>query len=63
MADDIDLPALAHKTEGYSGADITNICRFLHIMLYIYYIYIMLFFIAQDREGYSGADVTNICRF
>eukprot|EP00291_Cryptomonas_curvata_P002839 CAMPEP_0172193708 /NCGR_PEP_ID=MMETSP1050-20130122/25124_1 /TAXON_ID=233186 /ORGANISM="Cryptomonas curvata, Strain CCAP979/52" /LENGTH=297 /DNA_ID=CAMNT_0012869333 /DNA_START=27 /DNA_END=920 /DNA_ORIENTATION=+ len=27
MADDIDLPALAHMTEGYSGADITNICR------------------------------------
>jgi len=27
MADDVDLQALAKKTDGYSGADITNICR------------------------------------
>jgi katanin p60 ATPase-containing subunit A1 len=27
MSPDLDLDDLAKKTEGYSGADITNICR------------------------------------
>jgi SpoVK/Ycf46/Vps4 family AAA+-type ATPase len=27
LADDIDIAALASMTEGYSGADISNICR------------------------------------
>lgn len=27
VADDIDIAELASKTEGYSGADISNICR------------------------------------
>lgn len=27
IADDVDLAVLAQRTEGYSGADIANVCR------------------------------------
>lgn len=27
VADDVDLNVIAEKIEGYSGADITNVCR------------------------------------
>jgi len=27
LAADVDLPAIAEKLDGYSGSDITNVCR------------------------------------
>ena len=29
IADDCDLSEIARLTEGYSGADITNVCRYI----------------------------------
>ena len=28
-ADDLELPAIAKNMDGYSGADITNVCRYV----------------------------------
>ena len=32
IADNVDLAAIAAKLDGYSGADITNVCRFVHFV-------------------------------
>ena len=32
VADDCDLSEIARLTEGYSGADITNVCRYIWYM-------------------------------
>lgn len=35
LADDVDLENIAEKMEGYSGADITNVCRYVGCSPYI----------------------------
>ena len=32
IAPDVDLAAHAEKLEGYSGADITNVCRYVSVV-------------------------------
>lgn len=43
VADDCDLDEIAKQTEGYSGADITNVCRYktelLRLRLHVYTLY------------------------
>ena len=34
LASDVDLDAIAEKLDGYSGADITNVCRYISISCY-----------------------------
>lgn len=42
LASDVDLDKIAEQMEGYSGADITNVCRSGHILqniVYYFHIY------------------------
>lgn len=36
--DDVDLKELANQMDGYSGSDITNVCRYMKAMLSFYFL-------------------------
>ncbi|XP_007941413.1 katanin p60 ATPase-containing subunit A1 [Orycteropus afer afer] len=51
LADDVDLASIAENMEGYSGADITNVCRDASLMA-----------MRRRIEGLSPEEIRNISR-